>query len=81
MNTMRGFFWPEAASLRRRRLLLGAALLLAYTLWFVLCALLGAEPNDPNHQFLWGVFWIVGVIIALVFTLLLKAKQCQSALP
>lgn len=79
MNGIRGFFWPENAALRKGRLFLCAALLLAYTLWFVLCALLGAAPATANNQFLWGLFWIVGVIIAIVFTRLLKTRQCQSA--
>lgn len=79
MNHLRDFFWPEEAFLRRRRLVLSISLLLAYTLWFVLAALLSATPNDPNHQFLWGCFWIVGIIIAFVFTRLLKTRQCQGA--
>mgnify|MGYP001267729509 CR=1 FL=1 len=79
MQTMQSFFWPEDTSLKRRRLLLGVALLVASTLWFVLCALLAVVPNDPNQQFLWGSLWIVGIIIALVYIRLLKTRQCQSA--
>jgi lipopolysaccharide export LptBFGC system permease protein LptF len=78
MNTMRTFFWPEDASLKRRRLLLGTALLLASAFWFVLGGLLAVAANDPTQQFLWGLFWIVGIMIALAFTRLLKTRQCQS---
>lgn len=78
MNIIRGFFWPEDASLKRRRLLLGAALLLVCSLWFVLGALSTVAPNNPNHQLLWGFFWIVGAIISLVFVSLLKTRQCQN---
>ena len=79
MSTMRGFFWPEDTSLKRRRLLLGTALLLASMLWFVLGALFAVAANAPTQQFLWGSFWIAGSTIALVFTSLLKTRQCQSA--
>ena len=79
MSTLRGFFWPEDASLRRNRLLLGAVLFLASTLWFVLGALLAVAATNPTLQFLWGSFWMVGVVIPLVFMRLLKTRQCQSA--
>jgi hypothetical protein len=79
MGTIRDFVWPENASLRGRRWLLSSALLLASTFWFVLAARLAAVANDPKQQFLWGLFWIGGIIISLVFTLLLKTRQCQSA--
>ncbi|HZS78191.1 MAG TPA: hypothetical protein VFA41_16385 [Ktedonobacteraceae bacterium] len=76
MNTIRGFFWPEDASLKKQRLLLGLAFLLASALWFVLGALLAVAPDD---QFLWSLLWIAGTVIALAFTRLLKTRQCQSA--
>lgn len=74
MSTLRGFFWPGDASLKRRRMLLGAILLLVSALWFVLGGLLTIAANDPTRQFLWGAFWIVGVIILLVFLRLLKTR-------
>lgn len=79
MSTLRGFFWPEDASLKRRRLLLSMALLIATTLWFVLGGLLAVATSDSTRQFLWGSFWIVGSIIFLVFIRLLKTRHCQSA--
>ncbi len=74
MNCGRAFFWPENTSLRRRRLLLCAVLLLASTAWFVLGTFLAVRPTNPWPL---GWFWIDGGIVALVFVLLLKTRQCQ----
>jgi hypothetical protein len=76
MNCGHTFFWPENTSLRRRRLLLCAVLLLASTTWFVLGVLVTTQPTNPLPL---GWFWVDGGIIALVFGLLLKTRQCQRA--
>ncbi len=74
MSTLQGFFWPEDASLKRRRMLLSTALFLVSALWFVLGALLTIAADGPTGQFLWGSFWIVGAMIPLVFMRLLKTR-------
>jgi hypothetical protein len=79
MNCIRSFIWNDNLALRKERLLLCVGLFLACITWFILGALLAAPQINAGTLYLWGWFWIVGVIIALVFTRLLKTRQCQSA--